>query len=93
MSRTNETRHIEWDETCKYKCILVDECTENIDEVKIAEVIVTENICKCILYIVLFSIIFTIHVGISTYFVYYKYMNRKKENVSRYDYVSQATNY
>ena len=42
---------------------------------------------------VLFSIIFTIHVVISTYFVYYKYMNRKKENVSRYDYVCQATNY
>ena len=48
MSRTNETRHIEWDEMCMYKCRLVDECTENIDEVKIAEVIVTENICKCI---------------------------------------------
>ena len=48
MSRTNETRHIEWDEMCKYKCRLVDQCTENIDEVKIAEVIVTENICKCI---------------------------------------------
>ena len=30
-------------------------------------------------YIVLFSIIFTINVGISTYFVYYKYMNRNEE--------------
>ena len=27
----------------------------------------------------LFSIVFTINVGIGTYFVYYKYMNRNKE--------------
>ena len=57
----------------------VDECTENIDEVKIAEVTLTENMRKCsscIMYIMLFSIIFTINVGISTYFVYYKYINR-----------------
>ena len=68
----------------------VDECTENIDEVKIAEVTLTENMRKfssCIMYIMLFSIIFTINVGISTYFVYYKYINCNKENVSRYDYV------
>ena len=60
---------------------LVDECTENID-VKIAEVTLTENMRKyssCILYIMLFSINFTINVGISTYFVYYKYMNCKKK--------------
>ena len=68
----------------------VDECTENIDEVKIAEVTLTKNMRKCsscIMYIMLFSIIFTINVGISTYFVYYKYINCNKENVSRYDYV------
>ena len=88
---------------CKNKLVdkLVAECTENIDEVKIAELTLTEcnsveNLHKCssfILYIVLFSITFTINIGISTYFVYYKYMNRKKENVSRCDYVYQATNY
>ena len=159
MSRTNETRNIEWHEKLKYKCRLdasvcnnkkrwnddkcrcqckevidkgvcdkgsnwnpsnyececdklsdvceyldyenckcrkklfaklVDECTENTDEVKIAEVTLTENMRKCsscIMYIMLFSIIFTINVGISTYFVYYKYINCNKENVSRYDYV------
>ena len=72
-------------ENCKCRKKLVDklvyECTENIDEVKIAEVTLTENNRKCsscILYIVLFSIIFTINIGVSTYFVYYKYMNRKK---------------
>ena len=159
MSRTNETRHMEWHETCKCKCRLdgsvcnnkqswnndkcrceckeliyegvcdkgfiqnpsncececdkscdvgeyldyenckyreklvhrlVEECTENIDEVKINESNTVRNIHKCSscgLYIVLFSIIFTINIGIAAYFVYYNYMNRNKENVSRYDYV------
>ena len=57
---------------------LVVVCTENIDEVKIAEVTLTKNMRKCsscILHIVLFSIVFTINVGICTYFVYNKYMN------------------
>ena len=74
---------------------LVDKSTENIDEVKTAEVTLTENMRKCsscILYIKLFSVILKINVGISTYFVYYKYMNRKK-NVSGYGYVYQATNH
>ena len=38
--------------------------------------------CKwvsCTQYIMLFSITFTINVGIGTYFVYYKHMNRNKE--------------
>ena len=54
-----------------------------------------KNVCKssCTLYIVLFSIIFTINIGISNYFIYHKYINRNKENVSRYDYVYQATNF
>ena len=69
---------------CRKKLVdkLVDECTENIDEVKTAEVTLTENMRKCsscILYIKLFSVILKINVGISTYFVYYKYMNRKKK--------------
>ena len=170
MSRTNETRHIKWHETCKCKCRLdasvcnnkqrwnddkcrceckelidkgvcnkgstwnpsncefecdkscdvgeyldyencncwkklvdklverssAEECTEKTDEVKIAECNSVKNIHKCnscTLYIVLLSIIFTINIGIATYFVYYKYMNCNKENVSRYDYVYQATNY
>ena len=68
---------------------LVDECDENIDEkIKILD----KNKCKtCILFIVLFSIFFTINVGISAYFVYYKYMNQNKENVSKYDYCYQTT--
>ena len=160
ISRTNETRHIKWHETCKCTCRLdaivcnnkqrwnngkcwceckelidkgvcnkryiwnlsncewecdkscdlgeyldceickcrkrlvdklVDECAETIDgEVKILDK--NEDKCSsCILYSVLFSIFFTISVGIDTYFVYYKYVNRNKENVSKYDYIYQTT--
>ena len=36
---------------------------------------------------------FTTNVGIGTYFLYYKCMNRNKENASNYDYVYQAKDY
>ena len=162
MSRTNETRHIKWYETCKCKCRLdasvcnnkqrwnndkcqceckelidkgicnkgyicnpsnckcecdklcdfgeyldyenckcrkrlvdklMEECNENIEET--SSVKINSRKCKgnsCILYIVLFSIFFRINIGIATYFVYYKYMNHNKENVSAYDYVYQRKN-
>ena len=71
----------------------MDECDENIDEVKI----VSESKNKCnsyiLLYIVLFSIFFTINAGIATYFIHYKYMNCNKENLSVYDYVYRTKNY
>ena len=72
----------------------MDECTENIDE-EVKIVCEVENICNsCILYIVLFWMFFTVNVGIGAYFLYCKYMNRNKENVSKYyDYVYQAKNY
>ena len=162
MSRTNETRHIKWHETCRCKCILdasvcnnkqwnndkyqcewkelidkgicnkgyiwnpsnckcecdkscdfgeyldyenckcrkrlvdklIEECNENIEETNLIKINLTK--CKsnsCILYIVLFSIFFTINIGIATYFVYYKYINHNKENVSVYDYVYQRKKY
>ena len=59
---------------------LVDECNETINEVKIVRE--SKNKCSsCILHIVLFSIFFTINVGIGAYFVYYKYENPNKENI------------
>ena len=67
---------------------LADECTETVDE---ELKIVSESKNQCILYIVLFSIFFTINVGIAAYFVYYEYMNHNKETASRYDYVYQTT--
>ena len=79
-------------ENCKCSKKLVDklneECTENIDEIKIAIGNKHKNKCSsCALYIVLFLIIFTINIGIVTYFVYFKCINHIKENISRYDYV------
>ena len=65
---------------CSKKLVdkLVDECTENVEEVKLA--IVTsaehENVCKMFqhnLFCTVFNI-FTINIGIGTYFVYYNYM-------------------
>ena len=163
MSRTNETRHIKWHETCKCKCRLdasvcnnkqrsnndkcqceckelidkgicnkayiwnpsnckcecdklrnfseyldyenckytkrmidklIEECNENIKETNLNKINSTKyKSNSCILYIVLFSIFFTINIGIATYFVYYKYINHNKENVSAYDYVYQRKNY
>ena len=87
-------------ENCKCRKTLVDklvgECAENVEAANIAEITLTENVHKyssCTLYIVLFSIIFTINIGIATYFVYYKHMNHHKKTAPRYDYVYQATNY
>ena len=75
-------------ENCKCRKSLIDklveEWGENVDEeVKILDK--NEDKCSsCILYVVLFSIFFTINVGIATYFAYHKYINRNKENVSKY---------
>ena len=165
MSKTNGTRHIEWHETCKFKCRLddsvcnnkqswnddkcrckckelihkgvcnkgliwnrsncececdkscdvgdyldyenckcrkilrdklVEECTETVEEVKLAKITSAENENKhkcsfCALYIVLFSILFTINVGIGTYFVYYNYMNRNKKTGATESFNYQTT--
>ena len=71
---------------CRKKLVdkLVEECTETNDEVKLAKITLAKNENKhkcssCTLCIVLFAIIFTINVGIGTYFVYNKCMNRNKE--------------
>ena len=86
-------------ESCKCRKRLVDklveEYNENIDEAKLTEIALFEHKNECVCYytvfIVLGVIVLTICIGISTYFVYYKYMNRNKENVSVYDYVYQTT--
>ena len=58
---------------------LVEECTENIDEVKIAEMTLFERRndwkSSCTIYVVLIAIVFTISIGIGIYFIYYKHMN------------------
>ena len=73
---------------------LIEECNENIEETNLIKINSTK--CKsnsCVLYIVLFSIFFTINIEIATYFVYYKYINHKEEYVSVYDYVYQRKSY
>ena len=66
---------------------LVEKCIKSTDEVEITGI--TEDANKCssyTIYIVLFSIFFTLSIGIAAYFLYCKYMSRNKENVSEYDY-------
>ena len=63
---------------------LVEECTEINNKVKLSKITLAKNENKhkrssYALYIVLFSIIFTINFGIGTYFVYYKYLNCDKQ--------------
>ena len=84
-------------ENCKCRKRLIDklieECNENTEETSLNKINLAK--CKsnsCILYIVLFSILFTMNIGIFTYFVYYKYVNHNKENVSVYDFVYQGKN-
>ena len=54
---------------------LLEECTETVKEVKIAKIALAEEgenkhkCSSCKLYIVLFSVIFTVKVRIGTYFV------------------------
>ena len=75
-------------ENCKCRKSLVDkltnECTETIEEVKLAKRTFTENENKysfCRVYIVLMTVIFTIFTRITIYFVYYDW-SLIKNNVS-----------
>ena len=87
-------------ENCKCRKRLVDklveECTENIDEAKLAGVALFEHINECVcsytFCIVLAVIALTFSIGIGAYFNY-KYINRNKQNVSKYDYTYLAKNY
>ena len=76
---------------CRKKLVdkLIEECHENIEETSLIEINSTKRKHNsCILYIVLFSILFTTIVGIGAYFVYYKYTSPNKINLSKYyDYV------
>ena len=162
MLRTNETRHIEWHESCKCKCKfganvcdnkqrwnkdkcrceckelidkgfiwnpsncececdkacdigeyldyeickcrkklvdkLVDECAETVEEVKLAKITSAKNENKykcnsCILYIVLFSILFTINVGMGAYFVCFHWYLKKDVTRVEFDTRTQTTIY
>ena len=72
----------------------MEECNENIDEAKLTKMALFEHKNECVccytVFIVLGVIVLTFCIEISTYFVYYRYMNRNKENVSIYNYVYHA---
>ena len=65
---------------------LIDQCTETIEEVKLAKTSLTENenenkYSSCKVCIVLMIVIFTIFTAITIYFVYYDW-SLMKNNVS-----------
>ena len=62
-------------ENCKCRKKLVDECTETVEEVKLAKITLAENergnkYSSCTVYIVLMIVVFTIFTRITAYFVY-----------------------
>ena len=69
---------------------LIEECNKNIDEVEIA----SENKYKCsscTLYIVLFSIFFTISIGIAIYFACFYWYLKKDDACVMLDTSTDAT--
>ena len=78
-------------ENCKYRKKLVDklveECTENVDEKEIYraklhwEETITLECSSYTIYIILFSLLFTINVGFATCFIYCKYINYDKKQL------------
>ena len=61
---------------------LFEECTDTVEEVELAKISLSEDKNKhkcsfCTLYIVLFSIIFTVNFRIGTYFVYLQWYLKK----------------
>ena len=65
---------------CRKKLVdkLIKECTENIDEVKYTSKNEHNNKCSFFtVHIVLFSIFFTIFIGIGIYFVYSRWYLKK----------------
>ena len=64
---------------------IVDECNEAVEGVKLSKITLAENqnkykCCSCTVYIVLMIVVFTICVGIDTYFVYYNWSLVKFNN-------------
>ena len=85
---------------CRKKLVdkLVDECTETVEEVKLAKVTLAENenrynCSSCTVYIVLFSTIFTINVGIVTYCVYSQWYLKKDASHVNFNTRTQTTIY
>ena len=77
---------------------LIEECTETVEEVKLAKITLAENknsdkYSSCTVYIVLFSIFFTINVGIVIYFVYSHWYLKKDITRVEFNTRTQTTIY
>ena len=74
---------------------LVEECTENNEEVKLARISSAkhESVCNSFstFYIVLFSRIFTRNIWIGTYFVYFRWYLKKDVICVRFGTYTQTT--
>ena len=67
-----------WSISKKLADKLIDECTETIAEIKLANITLTENennyeCGSCIVYIVLMIVVIAIFTGITVYLVYYNW--------------------
>ena len=90
-------------EHCKCRKTLVDnlveECTEKIDEKEIylanlhLEKTISLVCSSCTIYMILFSLFFTINIRIGTSFVYYKYINHDKKTVAKERFILETTIY
>ena len=52
---------------------LIEECTENDNKTKIVNITVENENSYCKVYIVLMTVVFTISIGITIYFVHYNW--------------------
>ena len=94
-------KHLDYENCkCRRKLVdkLVDECTETVEEVKLAKITLAKNENKykcssCTLYIVLMIVFFTICAGIGTYFVYYNWFFVKNFSRIKFDNRAQTTIY
>ena len=71
---------------------------ETVEEVELAKITLSKNENKykcnsCTLYIVLFSILFPINVGIGTYFIYFNWYLRNNVTRVEFDTSAQTTIY
>ena len=89
-------------ENCKYRkklvARLIEECTETVEEVKLAKTTLAKNenslkCSSCIVYIVLFWIFFTINVGIVIYYVYSHWYFKKDSPYVDFNTRTQTTIY
>ena len=81
---------------CREKLVdkLIEKCIENIEEVKIAGCNSIENTNKCsscALYIVFFSILLPINVGIGTYFGHFYWYSKKDDTGIKFGTHTQTT--